>query len=410
MKKFYYVLYFFCLTFSVFAQTEYKIPPKTTDPSIDNWTEEHYVYVNRDMPKMGRLVVLLPGSGMNPSSYLLLLKAAANRGYNAIGLKYPNTFSLADLCSKSTDSSCYEKVRLEVLDGTDRTQLVYISRANSLENRLSKLLIYLKANYPEDQWSRFLNPNNSPEWSSVIVIGHSLGGGMAALIGQKYYTLRIVMLAAPTDYSDNFGKPAFWLGKPHITPSSHYFGFGHLKDGIQRYEEIWTVLGMDAFGPLINADTTQPPYRNSHMLSSNAAVPQSDYHGSVALDASTPKSQNGSPIYGLVWEYMAYPFQIIDRTAKSSEAPEGYELAQNYPNPFNPLTSISFRVPLEMHVRLSVVNVLGNEITVLVDEDKAAGEHTVKFNAEDHNLTAGVYFFKIRAGKFYSIRKMVLLK
>ncbi|MGE5352631.1 MAG: BPSS1187 family protein, partial [Acidobacteriota bacterium] len=180
MKIFYGILFLICFSFSIYAQTEYKIPPKTTDSAIDNWLEDNYVYINKNMPQMGKLVLFLPGSGLNPSSYLLFLKAAANKGYNVTGLKYPNTFSLADLCSKSTDSACYEKVRLEVLDGKDRTQLVNVSRQNSIENRLSKLLIYLKTNYPNDLWNLYLKPDGTPEWSLIIVAGHSLGGGMAA--------------------------------------------------------------------------------------------------------------------------------------------------------------------------------------------------------------------------------------
>jgi pimeloyl-ACP methyl ester carboxylesterase len=410
MKKFYSISFLICFSFSLFAQTEYKIPPKTTDSAIDNWLEDNYAYINKNMPQMGKLVLFLPGSGLNPSAYLLILKEAANKGYNVIGLKYPNTFSLAELCSKSSDSACYEKVRLEVLGGKDRTQLVNVSRANSIENRLSKLLIYLKANYPDGLWNLYLKPDGTPEWSLIVAMGHSLGGGMAAIIAQKYYTLRVAMLASPTDYSDYFNRPAFYFDKPHVTPSSHYFGFGHNKDGIQRYAEIWKLLGMDQFGPLVNVDTTQAPYLMSHMLTTGVTPPQPDYHGSVAMDAVTPKNSDGSPLFAPVWEYVAFPFQIIDRAEKTSGSPEGYSLGQNYPNPFNPQTTITFRLPVEVHVRLSVVNVLGNEIAVLLDEEKPAGEHTVKFNAMEHNLTAGIYFFKMNAGNFYSIRKMVLLK
>ncbi|MCU7495702.1 MAG: T9SS type A sorting domain-containing protein [Ignavibacteria bacterium] len=410
MKKVYHLLFFLYFSVTLLAQTELRVSPKTTDSAIDDWLEDNYIFINKNVPQMGKLVILLPGSGLNPSSYLLILRSAANRGYNVIGLKYPNTFSLAELCSKSTDSSCYEKVRLEVLDGTDRTQLVSVSRANSLENRLSKLLIYMKENYSEGQWDLFLKPDKTPEWSNIIVIGHSLGGGMAAIMAQRYYILRVVMLASPTDYSDYFNRPAFYLGKPHLTPSSHYFGFGHKKDAIVRYEEIWKLLGMDQFGPLINVDTTLPPYLGTHMLSTGMNPPESDYHGSVAMDLTTPKNQDGSPVFSRVWEYMAYPVQILDRAEKPPELAGGYSLGQNYPNPFNPATNITFRIPAEVHVRLSVVNVLGNEIAVLLNEEMPAGEHTVRFNAGAHSLTAGVYFFRISAGSFYSIKKMVLLK
>ena len=97
--------------------------------------------------------------------------------------------------------------------------------------------------------------------------------------------------------------------------------------------------------------------------------------------------------------------------------PEIYELAQNYPNPFNPSTVISYQMPVNGKVTLKVYDVLGNEIAVLVDEYKPAGNYEVEFNANSHsgnsktgNLSSGIYFYQLRAGSFVESKKMVLLK
>ena len=85
-----------------------------------------------------------------------------------------------------------------------------------------------------------------------------------------------------------------------------------------------------------------------------------------------------------------------------------YFLYQNYPNPFNPTTTIGFGLPEKGKVRLSVLNLLGEEIRVLVSEEKEAGYHSVDFNASD--LPSGVYFCQFGAGSFIETKKMLLLK
>ncbi len=85
-----------------------------------------------------------------------------------------------------------------------------------------------------------------------------------------------------------------------------------------------------------------------------------------------------------------------------------FTLSQNYPNPFNPSTTISFDLPNSEFVTLKVYDVLGREITTLVNEELYAGQHTKVFNAE--NLSSGVYFYKLQAGNFSETRKMILTK
>jgi hypothetical protein len=90
------------------------------------------------------------------------------------------------------------------------------------------------------------------------------------------------------------------------------------------------------------------------------------------------------------------------------EMPTQFELSQNFPNPFNPSTEISFALPQVSDVRLSVYNMLGQQVDVLAAGTFNAGYHTVTFDATQ--LPAGLYFYRIEAGDFTAIRKMMLLK
>ena len=93
---------------------------------------------------------------------------------------------------------------------------------------------------------------------------------------------------------------------------------------------------------------------------------------------------------------------------KQIDLPKQFVLNQNYPNPFNPSTVISYQLPVSGDVILKVYDVLGNEVATLVNEEKLAGNFTVRFNTA--NLPSGVYFYQLRAGSFVETRKMVLLR
>jgi|WetSurMetagenome_2_1015567.scaffolds.fasta_scaffold08160_3 hypothetical protein len=88
--------------------------------------------------------------------------------------------------------------------------------------------------------------------------------------------------------------------------------------------------------------------------------------------------------------------------------PEDYSLEQNFPNPFNPNTRIQYQVSSISQVTLKVYDVLGNEVVVLVNEEKPAGSYEVEFNAA--SLSSGIYFYKLQAGSFVDTKKMILLK
>jgi hypothetical protein len=96
----------------------------------------------------------------------------------------------------------------------------------------------------------------------------------------------------------------------------------------------------------------------------------------------------------------------------STEQPRQYALAQNFPNPFNPTTTIAYDLKEGGHVSLTVFSLLGHEVAKLVSGYQQAGSYSVPFNTETHTrtLASGVYFYRLEAGAFVSMKRLVLLK
>jgi hypothetical protein len=88
--------------------------------------------------------------------------------------------------------------------------------------------------------------------------------------------------------------------------------------------------------------------------------------------------------------------------------PLAFELTQNYPNPFNPKTDINYELPITNYVDLSVYNLLGQKVATLVNEQQKAGYHQVEWDAS--GFSSGIYYYKIEAGEFQDVKKMVLLR
>ena len=109
-----------------------------------------------------------------------------------------------------------------------------------------------------------------------------------------------------------------------------------------------------------------------------------------------------------------YDYKIIKYSQKSnilpfsSEMPKQYSLSSNYPNPFNPVTKISFSIPINSYTKLVVYDISGKQVAELVDTELKAGAYDVDFDASQ--LASGTYFYRITAGNFTEVKKMMLVK
>lgn len=88
--------------------------------------------------------------------------------------------------------------------------------------------------------------------------------------------------------------------------------------------------------------------------------------------------------------------------------PDKFELNQNYPNPFNPSTQLSYDLKTDGNVKLTVFNLVGQSVRVLVDGYQTAGYYEVTFDAND--LPAGIYLYKLQVGDYSSVKRMTLVK
>jgi hypothetical protein len=283
----------------------YEVLPQDTDIAINDWLEPHYVVLNQSVTLRNKLAVFFPGSFGKAMRQQLIIGELAYLGYHTINLSYPNSWTVGSLCRHHPDPGCLEKVRLEIISGRGCSNVLEIGRTNSIENRLVKLLEYLDLRYPQQKWGQYLD-RNLPKWDQIIVTGHSQGGGHAALLGKQYRVARVVMLAAPSDFSWVLNESAPWLSGSGQTPSERYYGFAHMKDeGYDRIQKAWELLGMTAYGSIINVDKQKPPYNHSHRLITDITPARTDnYHGSVATDRPTPKFSDGTPVFKQVWRYL----------------------------------------------------------------------------------------------------------
>lgn len=99
---------------------------------------------------------------------------------------------------------------------------------------------------------------------------------------------------------------------------------------------------------------------------------------------------------------------VFTGITSTGEVPKTFSLSQNFPNPFNPVTNISFGLPKNSFVKITLYDILGKELKVILNENKAAGTYTIDIDASE--FVSGVYFYKIEAGDFTDVKKMMLVK
>ena len=95
-------------------------------------------------------------------------------------------------------------------------------------------------------------------------------------------------------------------------------------------------------------------------------------------------------------------------TNNGNYIPKQILLHQNYPNPFNPITSITFELPADSDIQLSIYNLTGRKVRTLIHEMKDAGKHTIQLNG--NNLSSGIYFYRLETPEKQITKKLVVLK
>lgn len=148
-------------------------------------------------------------------------------------------------------------------------------------------------------------------------------------------------------------------------------------------------------------------YSIAGLIPGNYSVSSSSYGYSDAQTSSVTLDYSAN--YSTSTSFTITPQTVTAiSTDNNASLVKSFELSQNYPNPFNPSTVINFTVPVESKVVLKVYNILGKEVSTLVNDVKQAGSYNITFNASQ--LASGVYFYQLRAGNFVSTKKLILMK
>jgi photosystem II stability/assembly factor-like uncharacterized protein len=201
-----------------------------------------------------------------------------------------------------------------------------------------------------------------------------------------------------------------------------FFGAGDIKSSDAGESWSYTELPLTALSFAIDFRTLTEGWSASGFkflvtLDSGETWKEMETPNSVVIfDLMFTDSITGYAVgeNGVVLKYIPQPVSV---NSDVEIVPEEFVLHQNYPNPFNPSTRIGFSIPrvassFSLRTTLTVYDVLGNEIAILVNEEKPAGNYRVEFSANDgaNELTSGIYFFQLAAGEYIQTMKMIYLK
>jgi photosystem II stability/assembly factor-like uncharacterized protein len=223
-------------------------------------------------------------------------------------------------------------------------------------------------------WSSIIIPNSGSGVSSLAIVGNNLFAGIGS--GGMFMS---------TDNGATWDSVNTGLSNIYITSLLAING--------NLFASIWEN------GIILSTDS------GANWKQVAGGIPSLGYIsalGTNGIDLFAGAYSNGvwfRPLSEMITSVINSPQKVI---------PERFSLEQNYPNPFNPLTNIKYSIPKASLVNMKVYDILGNEITTLVNEEKSAGTYELKWNAA--NLPSSVYFCRIQAGSFVETKKMILLK
>ncbi len=262
--------------------------------------------------------------------------------------------------------------------------------------------------------------NTSLKWTTTEATYHSAPACFTDSKNTDYRSNSKVKLTS-TDYFDLTGienpRLSFWT-KFRIERGWDY---GQVMVGIKG-QTYWTPVG----GKLSQSGAGQfQPYGEPVYSGSTRGWQREEIDLSAYKDKTIKiRFQLNSDEYvekdGWYLDDIAVFHYVLSKVEKTDEILNSYKLYQNYPNPFGaggetstPITTIKYSIPAvgtahELSLQLIVYDILGREVTTLVDAKQTPGVYSVKFNAS--SLPSGIYFYRLKAGNFSAVKKMILIK
>jgi hypothetical protein len=206
-----------------------EIRASDTDPSITRFNEPSMVVFDAETPVDAPLVVFMPGTGGKPGHAMYLLRVVARQGYRVIGLEYNDEPAVVQECPRNPDPACSANFRERRIFGGNRRSPVENTQAETIVNRLVKLLSYLQEHDPAPHWDGYLL-DGEPNWNRIVVSGLSQGAGMAAYIAKRELVARVVLFSSPWDYQRGSQRLAPWIGEASATPPERWFAEYHRRE------------------------------------------------------------------------------------------------------------------------------------------------------------------------------------
>ncbi|MES2555663.1 MAG: T9SS type A sorting domain-containing protein [Bacteroidota bacterium] len=371
------IVLFFLTTISCLAQINtFYVKPIQTDI---NYTagEDSNLVVRNTTTNINKLFLFIGGTGSNTQHYQTISNFAGNLGYDVINLSYPNAVAAASLAN-SSDSMAFDNYRQEVCYGTSLSPDVAVDTLNSIYTRTIKLIHYLHATYPSQNWDQYLMNPTTLDWSKIAVGGHSQGSGHACYFAKLNDVERVLMFSGPNDYSNHFSNSANWLRTTSISAMVKHFAYLNVEDEIVAFNKQLTNLQGLGLYPLYDTtyvDFSSSPYSNSHCLYT-AQTP-----GIAILYHNT--TTKFSSINNSVWTYMlTSPITVgINKTADETSF-------LVYPNPTFSSVTIQSDHPLNDKTYI-VQNMAGQ--TMMTGKSSNTGFFSLDFSP----LESGIYFVTI---------------
>lgn len=309
------------------------VNPCVPDPATSCDSLQPNVATNPVVPALGKLVLLFHGAGAQPAAYSKLASTLAGAGFHVLNIRYSGATGTNAACPQSgagSDPDCHRRFRSELVFGENvedptgtsyNHSLISVSKANSVMNRALKLLDYLIATYPTRGWEQFRAPSGGGclfnvtygacniDWSKTVVMGHSLGSGVALYLSKFFGVNRVGMISGPFDqYNDGVSiTVAPWITEGSFTtPTANMFGLQHQwEPNVAGTLASWDALGLPGSG-MTSVDGGSPPYGGAQKLSTNLSpvcpFDSAQRHNSTAQDLCTPGSP---PQLTPAWLYLA---------------------------------------------------------------------------------------------------------
>jgi len=254
--------------------------------------------------------------------------------------------------------------------------------------------------------------SNRPSRGNVYVIWSDNRGGNFDVYFQRSTNAGTNWLATPVRVNDVTTLNQYWPAIQCDTSGNLYVIYYDTRFGSTQINS-WIAYSTDQGTNWVNQRLSDTSFTNS---SPNGDVRFGDY---IGIDAFSGKvipvwtdQRAGTPNQEI---YTAILGGLISIAPVSGEVPVEFSLHQNYPNPFNPLTKIKFDIPKQSFVKITVFDILGKEIAVIVNQNLNSGSYEADFDAS--YLTSGIYFYKMEVrqaesltGEFTDTKKMILVK